>query len=232
MDIKAINNGAHGKLKIKSNENLLQSKDKHFAPVVVQEFIAASQEFPIVFSKDSGTGQFKAIALLGLKPEENLFFHDDTWQASYKPEGLTLYPFLLHQDKNSDQAILCFDESSFLVNETEGEPLFNENGVQNQWLTDKGERVVSYIEKTHSTVNFTKLLLDKHLLSPQTLNLKLKGEDEYSLNGLYAIDEKKLNDLSDSDFIELRKTGALPAIYASLMSMQRINQLARRQSTK
>ncbi|WP_168427325.1 SapC family protein [Candidatus Colwellia aromaticivorans] len=231
MDIKAINNGAHGKLKIKNNENLQQSKDKHFAPVVVQEFIAASQEFPIVFIKDAGTGQFKAIALLGLKPEENLFFSDDTWQAGYKPEGLTLYPFLLHQDKNSEHAVLCFDENSFLVNETEGQALFDENGVQNQWLTDKGERIVSYIEKTNSTENFIKLLLDKDLLSPQTLNLNLEGEDEYTINGLYVIDEKKLNALPDEVFNELRKVGALPAIFASLMSMQRIHYLALRKLT-
>ncbi|MBL4822745.1 MAG: SapC family protein [Colwellia sp.] len=227
MDIKAINNSAHGQLKIKNNENLQQSKNKHFAPVVVQEFIAASQEFPIVFIKDSGTGQFKAIALLGLKTEENLFFRDDAWQAAYKPEGLTLYPFLLHQEKNRDNAVLCFDEDSFLVNKTEGEALFDKNGVQNQWLTDKGERIVSYIEKTNTTENFIKLLLDKKLLSPQTLNLKLEGEDEYSINGLYVIDEKKLAALSEQSFSELRKVLALPAIYAAIFSLQRINHLVR-----
>lgn len=227
MDFKAINNSAHGKLKVKSNKDLQQSKDKHFAPVVVQEFIAASQEFPIVFIKDAGTGQFKAIALLGLKPEENLFFRDGTWKAGYKPEGLTLYPFLLHQDKKGENAILCFDESSFLVNETEGEALFDHNGIQNQWLTDKGERLVSYIEKTNSTENFIKLLLDKDLLSPQALNLRLEGEDEYSINGLYVIDEKKINALSTKAFTELRSISALPAIYAALFSLQRINHLAR-----
>jgi hypothetical protein len=225
--IKAINSSSHGKVKIKSNSNFIQSKDKHFAPVVVQEFIGASQEFPIVFIKDAETGGFNAVALLGLKPNSNLFYGKNSWKASYVPQALTLYPFMIHQDENSDNAILCFDEDSPLVNETTGEALFDESGTQNEWLTAKGEAVVDYIEKSKVTQNFIKLLLAKELLAPQTLNLKLKGEEEYTLGGLYVIDEKKLNALSDEDFIELRKTGALPAVYATLMSMQRINQLAR-----
>jgi len=230
--IKAINSGSHSKIKIKDNPSYLQSKDKHFAPVVVQEFISASQEFPIVFIKDAETGRFNVVVLLGLKPQENLFFDDKAWQGNYIPRALTLYPFLIHQEEGSEKALLCFDEDSPLVNEVSGEALFDENGVENKWLTAKGEAVVDYVEKSGVTQNFIKLLLSKELLAPQTLNLKFEGQEEYTLGGLYVIDEKKLNDLPDNDFIELRKTGALPAIYAALMSMQRINYLVRRQSKK
>lgn len=230
--IKAINSSSHGKVKIKSNPNFIQSKDKHFAPVVVQEFIGASQEFPIVFVKDTETGQLNAVALLGLKPKNNLFFSEEAWQASYVPQALTLYPFLVHQKEGSDNAFLCLDEDSPLVNETTGESLFDKNGTQNEWLTAKGEAIVDYVEKKEITQSFIKLLLAKELLTPQTLNLKLENEQEYTLGGLYVIDEKKLNTLSDEDFIELRRTGALSAIYASLMSMQRINQLVRKQTIK
>jgi hypothetical protein len=230
--IKAINSGSHSKVKVKSNPSYLQSKDKHFAPVVVQEFISASQEFPIVFIKDAETGRFNVVVLLGLKPQENLFFDDEAWQGNYVPHALTLYPFLIHQEEGSEKALLCFDEDSPLVNEVSGEALFDENGVENKWLTAKGEAVVDYVEKSGVTQNFIKLLLSKDLLAPQTLNLKFDGQEEYTLGGLYVIDEKKLNDLPDNDFIELRKTGALPAIYAALMSMQRINYLVHRQSKK
>jgi len=230
--IKAINSSSHSKTKIKSNPSFIQSKNKHFAPVLVQEFIAASQEFPIVFIKDAETGQFNAVALLGLKPSENLFFNEEVWQASYVPQALTLYPFLIHQEEGSDNALLCFDEDSPLVNEAEGKALFDENGTQEKWLAEQGETVVDYVEKTEITKHFIKLLLGKELLSPQSLNLKIDGQEEYTLAGLYVINEEKLNALSDSDFTELRKTGAIPAIYASLMSMQRVHQLVRRQSAK
>jgi len=230
--IKAINSGAHSKLKVKNNPSYFQSKNKHFAPVVVQEFMSASQEFPIVFIKDAETGRFNVVALLGLKPGENLFFDEKKWQGNYVPKALTLYPFLIHQAEGEDRSLLCFDEDSPLVNDTSGDALFDENGVQNKWLTAKGESVVDYVEKSEITQQFIKMLLDKGLLSSQTLNLKLEGQEEYTLGGLYVIDEQKLNNLSDNDYLELRKTGALPAIYASILSMQRINNLAQRQSNK
>lgn len=230
--IKAINSNSHGKIKVKNNPSFIQSKDKHFAPIVVQEFIGASQDFPIVFIKDADTGGFNAVVLLGLKPKNNLFYDEKSWKAGYVPQALTLYPFMIHQDGSSDNALLCFDEDSPLVNERVGEALFDENGTQNEWLIAKGEAVVDYVEKNEITKKFIKLLLSKELLAPQTLNLKLKDEEEYTLSGLYVIDEQKLNALSDEEFIALRSTGALPAIYATLMSMQRINQLVRMQSAK
>ena len=225
--IIAIDKSIHQNIKIKSNPTLLQSKNKHFSPLVVQEFVAASQEFPIVFIKDSETGQFKAIALLGLKPQENLFYDETAWQARYKPEALALYPFLLSQNENDDSGILCIDDSSPLLNKIDGEALFDSKTNPTPWLSAQGERVVQYVEKGYATQHFIKILLDKDLLSPQTLNLTLENHDEYSLNGLYAIDEKKLDALSDECFSDLRKSGALSAIYASLLSMQCIHNLAR-----
>ena len=230
VDIVAVSSNNHRKIKIKDNDTLAQSKNRNFAPVVVQEFVPASQEFPITFIKDSETGQFRAIVLLGLKPEENLFYNESEWQATYKPQALTLFPFLLSQGE--EQSVLCFDQSTDVVNEAEGNSLFDEQGNQSTWLTELGEKVVQYVEKTYATKNFIKLLLEHELLAPQTLNLKLENEEDYSLNGLYAIDEKKLNALSDDNFNALRKTGALPAIYAALLSMQRIHSLARKKLAK
>lgn len=229
-NIQPISSTKHSDIKIKDNATLAQSKNRHFAPVVVQEFVPASQEFPVVFVKDSETGTFRAIALLGLKPDENLFYSEDGWQATYKPEALALSPFILNQGEA--QSILCFDQSSELVNKQDGEALFDKQGNQTPWLTAMGERVVTYVERTYATKNFIKLLLDNDLLSSQTLSLKLENQEEYSLNGLYAIDEKKLNALSDDAFNAIRKTGALPAIYASLLSMQRIHNLARKSLAK
>ena len=141
-------------------------------------------------------------------------------------------PFIISQPDGDDNAILCFDQASPLVNGSEGEAMFDNNNVATQWLQDQGERVVQYLEKIQMTQHFIKMLLDLDILSPQTLNLKLEAQSEYSLNGLYAIDEKKLNSLPDDKFAMLRTTGALTAIYASLLSMQRIHNLARLKLTK
>jgi hypothetical protein len=230
VDIVAINSNDHVALKIKENNRLDQAKASHFAPLVVQEFVPAGQEFPITFIKDSETGKFRAIALLGIKPGDNLFYSADSWQATYKPEGLTLFPFVLNHSE--EQSILCFDQESSLVNKAEGNALFDEKGNQSEWLQAQGEKVVQYVEKSFATNHFIQMLLDNDLLSPQTLNLKLENEEGYTLNGLYAIDEKKLNALSNESFNALRKTGALPAIYAALLSMQRIQSLVQKKLAK
>ncbi|WOH37758.1 SapC family protein [Thalassotalea fonticola] len=231
-DIQAINNKIHSNIKIKHNPALAQSANRHFVPLVVQEFAAASQDFPIVFIKDSETGQFRAIALLGLKPEENLFVSEDSWLATYKPQSLSLYPFLFSQQEGSDQGVLCFDVESDLVNEEEGDALFDSDGKQSTWLNNKAESVVKFIENNYATQGFIKMLIERDLLTAQTLNLKLENEQEYALNGLYTINEKALNELSDEQFSILRTSGALKAIYASLLSMQCIHNLASKKLAK
>lgn len=226
MTVEAINQKQHGNLKIKENPTFIQTENQHFAPLVVQEFVAASQDYPIVFVKDSETGQFKSIALLGLKPGENEFYSKNGWKGNYRPEAFSLYPFLVSQPKGQDNAILCFDSAASLVNDSEGQALFDDQGVQTKWLSETGERVVQYVEKTQVTQNFIQLLLEADILAPQTLTLKLEDDKEYTLNGLYTVDEKKLTTLDDDKFNALRKTGALAPIYASLISMQRVNNIA------
>jgi len=227
-EVKPITNISHGKLKIKENATFIQSEKMHFSPIVVQEFIPASREFPIVFIKEQDTGRFNAVVLFGLEPGENLFFDANKWQASYSPLALTLYPFLIHQTENSDNALLCIDENSPLINESVGDALFDENGKEMKWLTQKGEAIVNYIEQTKLTKAFIQLLLENEILSSQTLSIKIKDQKEFALNGLYVVDEKKLSNLSDEDFLKIRKSGALDIIYASINSMQSVNNLVRR----
>ena len=68
---------------------------------------------------------------------------------------------------------------------------------------------------------------NKKLLTLKSLNLNLGGEEKLALNGLYVIDEKKLENLPDAEFNELRSKGLLPIIYAHLSSMHQIARLAK-----
>lgn len=230
MTIEALNSKLHAGLKLNEDPCLVQSKNKHFAPLVVGEFVAASQNFPIVFIKEQETGQFKSIALLGIKPGENVFYSDDGWLGHYRPLAYALSPFMVSQPDKDKDAILCIDSLSPLINTEQGSLFFDDNNVATDWVTKRGEQVVSYVEKTHVTKQFIDVLLDLDLLAPQTLTLKQQGGKDTSLNGLYAIDEKKLNALDITKFDTLRSSGALVAIYASLISMQRIEGLVKASS--
>jgi len=230
VTIEALSNKLHSALKLQQDPCLIQSKNRHFAPLVVGEFVAASQDFPIVFIKEQETGQFKSIALLGIEPGSNVFYSDEGWQGNYRPQAYSLSPFMVSQQDNNTDAILCIDNKSPLISTEHGRAFFDEKNQACDWVSKRGEQVVSYVEQTQVTQQFIKVLLDFELLAPQTLTLKPTGKSETSLNGLYAIDEKKLNALDSNKFDSLRQSGALVAIYASLISMQRIEALVRASS--
>ena len=88
-----LNSQEHKNLKFKKLDNVGHSSELHLTPVNVQEFSILCHDYPIVFVKDSETGQFRAVALLGIKPKQNLYLTDGGWEAEYIPEYLRQYPF-------------------------------------------------------------------------------------------------------------------------------------------
>jgi len=83
-------------------------------------------------------------------------------------------------------------------------------------------------------LNATKAIiaqLDKYdLLASQTSEITLPDRDTHTISGFMSIDEAKLSALEDAAFLELRKTGALAAIYCQLGSTNTWQYLLSRRS--
>ncbi|MFC0117052.1 SapC family protein [Pseudoalteromonas xiamenensis] len=220
----------HANIKIKNGINIEFLKSQHIVPVVAHEFARAANEFPLAFVKNNENGQFQAVALFGLEPGENLFVAEDKWTAGYVPMALTRYPLGLVKHPEEDSFGVVIDEASSLVNEEEGNALF-ENGAETEYLTRRKEGLVSYVEFGRVTEAFTAYLAEKELLSQQTLTVEINGEKR-DINGIYLIDERKIAELSDADFLELRKRGYLAPIYAFLTSTHQVARLARLKAQK
>ena len=77
------------------------------------------------------------------------------------------------------------------------------------------------------TRGFSQKLKSLDLIKEQVLTITVEGEPR-NINGIHMIDEKKLNELSDDVFLELRKLGFLTAIYAHLMSLQHTQKLVQK----
>lgn len=223
-----IDKVAHKDLKVKPN-TLELLKDQHLAPVVAHEFPSVASQFPIIFVKDQETGQFRVVAMLGLEPGENLFFKDGKWDATYLPANYRAYPFsLAAMDQEGKNIAVCIDVESDLVSKDEGQALFDEDGEQSAFLKGASDFVTTLVQQNEVTRHFVNYLVEKELLAPQSLTVSSADGKKHDLNGIYRIDEKKFNELSDEDFLELRKRGYLVPIYAHFSSTMQINSLGKR----
>ena len=226
--VVALHKEGHAKTKI-NTQNLFQHiANEHMLPVVVHEFVVAGAEFPIVFVKDQSGENFQPVVLLGLSAQQNLVIKEGKWDGMYVPRVARNYPLVLVQEQpGSDRLIVAIDESSERVNDTEGFPLFNDDGTESEYLVARKQQMADFVDFSQITHNFTLKMQELGLIKEQVLTVTI-NEEKRNINGINMIDDKALNELSDETFLELRKLGYLTAIYAHLMSLQHTQKLVQK----
>lgn len=226
MKMIPLNKDMHASMKISPVKDLKYAKTAHFARVVLPEFVRAASTCPVVFVENKETEEFQPGVMLGLQPGRNLFVSEaGDWGVPFVPATIRQYPFAhTVMDDQPDKWVLLFDEDSGLINEEEGDPLFDENGEQTETL----QTIMTFMAELQgaeiATREFCSFLKEKALISP--LNLQVpRGESMQAFNDVYGVNEQRLNDLSDASFLELRKRGYLTLIYAHLFSLGQIDRL-------
>lgn len=224
--IVILNNKSHKKLKIKTEPSYEHAKEHHLAYLLVHEFPKAILDFPIVFIKDAETGQFKSVALFGFKPGDNLFYDNKGWHCKYIPANVRRHPFLMaSREENLTKWDVCIDESSHLLSEHEGTSLFDVEGKASQYLEETKKFLIDVIEKEQLTSSFCNYLAAKDLFRANSITISDSKGKKTAINGLYIIDEDKLNALSDEDYLALKRRGCIGPIYSHLSSLGQINNL-------
>ena len=119
------------------------------------------------------------------------------------------------------------DESSSLISDKEGEPLFDGEGKVSSTVAE----VVEFLEKVHHHRELAQqavnLLDEAGLIVEWPIKVKTGDKEEFQVNGLFRLDENKLVRLADPDFVKLRKAPALPVGYGQVFSMLNIGLLER-----
>lgn len=220
-----VNKARHAATKIKQIEGFGFASRFHIASVMVHEFARAAAIYPVVFLEDKAQDEFRPVTLMGLQEGENLFVDAaGKWQASYVPAIIRRYPFALASTGQEGQFTVCIDEGSALVNDSEGVPLFKEDGEPSEAI----ENVKRYLGELQQmdvfTRAFCKYFAEHNLFTP--LNMRVRqGQQQRNISGCYVVNEERLNNLSDERFLEMRERRYLPAVYAHLVSLAQIERL-------
>lgn len=220
---------AHRKLRIKPLEDWGVAGKLNSIFISVMEFADACREYPIVFVRAgadaAGKPQIAPVAVFGLGAEENLFLDGPRWRGEYVPSVLRLYPFAIGRIDAQNFAI-CVDTAWPGVSETEGQPLFDDQGE----LSDFSKRIVGLLEvyegEVQRTQQFGARLMELGLLRDMRFDMTGPDGKKSAVDGFLAIDEEKFKALPDATVLDLHRTGALALLQAHMISLRNMRRLA------
>lgn len=235
-NFELVNNIAHKNIKINTKSSKEFGDDVWFALTFLDEFRAIQAHYPIFFQKNSDTGQFMPVALLGFKHNENLFLSERGWDVSYIPATIKRQPFAIgHQQQNKNgktevTRVLTLDMDNPRVNESEGEALFLEYGGTSEYLDHMADLMEAIHHGVEKNAHFMETLLALELIEQFTLDITLNDGSQNQMLGFYTINEDKLAELSDEQLLNLTKLGYLQAIYFIIASHGKIADLIKRKN--
>lgn len=221
-DLVPLNVEQHGDYKVRDYDSAPFMVGVHAVPLTIDEFGQCQRFLPIVFS--SGTNPVPLV-LMGLNEGVNTLVDAEgklRREDGYVPAYIRRYPWMLVRLKpDSEELSLCFDPTCDFVGAfEEGRPLI-ENGEASQLTRDLLAFCQQFEEAAMRTGQFVKELQDTGLLMDGELSISVPDTDKpFVYRGFQMVNEEKLRELRGDQLRKFSQSGALPLIYAHLMSLQ------------
>ena len=208
-----------GKMKLDRPTDFGFAGKTNAIPLLVDEFPLAAAYYPIVFA--DGPLPVPA-AVVGLKNDSNLFVgKEGAWvSGAYLPAYVRRYPFILMDDPDNKQFVLCIDEKSELLKE-EGEFSLFDGEQPSAFTKSAMDFCAALRQQGDATDEFVKALKEHDLLIPNNAEIDARDGTRFQLSGFLIIDPKKFDALPDSVILQWRKKGWLGLVYAQLLSSHR-----------
>ena len=226
-----LNNVQHRDLRVLTRRSAATGDAVPYVMTFPIEFRRAQAHFPIFFQKDPNTGKFFPIILLGFEKGENLFLGPDGWETPYVPMGILRGPFLIGYQEKPDheegkQAVITVNmDSPLITTSQEGARLFLEHGGTSDYLENITELLEDIQVGLEMNKEFIQALEDHDLIESVSLNITLDNGAERQLQGLYTINEERLNELDGDALAALHRDRHLQSIYMMLASHSQFNKL-------
>ena len=228
----ALHAQEHKDLKI--NTDLIDAIGAHerMIPVVMSEFVKLSVQYPIVFTKNIDTGQFVLVVLLGFDNGENLFWQKDHWDAIYVPLNISRQPFFIGADAETKQHLICIDVGSPCISLEQGETIYDADGNESDYMNTIRQRLSTLFTGEQEAAQFIEVLTKLQLMVPLSLEITFADDSKHQVQGVYTIDEEKLQALDKATIGELHVSNYLRPIYTMINSLSHIYGLIQRKNQR
>ena len=222
-----LNRDKHRHRRIRPTPGFAFARNANSLYLAGVEFAEACKEYAIVFIRQKD-GQVAPVVMLGLRHRENLFVDaEDRWTASYVPAFVRRYPFVLAELPDRQMGV-CIDEAFSGLDDSEGEPLFDEQGGNTPFLQNALDFLQRYQVEYLRTEAFCRRLSEAGLLTEMNAKADLVDGRSFTVAGLLVVDEKKLNALPDDQVLTLFRAGELHLISMHLLSLSNLSRLVDR----
>ncbi|WP_294190123.1 SapC family protein [uncultured Sphingomonas sp.] len=208
MPAVLLNNVDHRDLRVAVGHHARYGDAINQTRIFPAEFEEAQREYAILLRRDDA-GQFLAIVLLGLDPDENLFLAGEQWDARYVPATRARGPFSIGVDADGEPMIHVEDDHPRI--DANGAPVFREHGGNAPLL----DHVSAMLQRIYTGLQDEQALYaalsDAGLLTPATLQLELAEGRRYNLPDHWTVDAERLAALGGDMLARLHRADHLRA---------------------
>lgn len=223
--IRALDRAQDASLKAHQVPNFRFSATSNAIPLVTDEFPYAAGDYPIVFAP----GQVPVpVAVVGLELDKNLMVDRTTnlWlNRSYIPAYVRRFPFILVEDPESKQLVLCFEENVPQLSDKGELPLFTD-GEPSDFTKRTLDFCMALRQQGEVTEAFVRALQEKQLLQPGDVAVTLADGRKISMDGFLTIDRQRFMALPSGVVADWHRREWLDLIHAHFQSALRWQKLA------
>jgi hypothetical protein len=228
-NVMPLNKEEHGDLRLKIDNNFSIFSSTNALPIAGVEFIEASREHAIAFINYQDEGIIP-VYILGLRDNENLLLDDkNNWKYRYIPAFVRRYPYIMIEPNEEGRSVVCIDSDYEGINNPKGELIFTQEDGETK-PAPQLEAAIKMLQDFNiqliRTREFTKRLEKYELLKEISPQINLEDGRNFSIKGIYTVDEEKLLKLEDEKALTLYRSGEMAWIYNHLASISNLIRLA------